>query len=50
MVFFGESHGVEKIIEFQKFVQAQMIADSKIKLNVILEHFSFEMQSMLDGY
>ena len=27
-----------------------MISESKNKLNVILEHFSFEMQGLLDGY
>ena len=50
MVFFGEVHSIEKIIELQKVIQANMISQAGTKLNVIMEHFSFEMQHLLDGF
>ena len=48
MVFLGETHGVNRIISLQMAIQNQMIQDKNVKLNVVMEHFSFEMQHLLD--
>ena len=46
MVFFGEIHSVEKVVTLQAEIQKAMMSKSN-KLNVIMEHFSFEMQPLL---
>lgn len=48
LVFFGETHGEKPIISLQKAVLQSMIGENK--LNVIMEHFSFEMQDLLEAY
>jgi len=49
LVFLGEIHSIPPIIAFQRQVQEEMNRSSS-KLHVIMEHFSFEMQPMLDRY
>lgn len=48
LVFFGETHGEKPIIALQKEVLQSMIGENKV--NVIMEHFSFEMQDILEEY
>ena len=49
LVFMGETHSMPPIISFQREIQAEMSKQSD-KLHVILEHFSFELQELLDLY
>ena len=49
LVFFGEIHSMPPIIAFQRQVQAEMVAQSQT-LHVVMEHFSFELQDLLDDY
>ena len=54
LVFFGEKHSIPEIIEFQNLVQMAMseslINYDSATLHVVMEHFSFEMQGILDKY
>ena len=50
LVIIGEVHGASAVVDLQAKVQACMIGDSSTRLNVVLEHFSFEMQHLLDQY
>ena len=62
LVFFGEIHSMPSIIAFQRQVQASMVNEVSISNNnknnqnndaqvhVILEHFSFDLQELLDEY
>jgi len=50
IVFFGETHGDQKIIALQTAVQKAMIPKNESKLHVIMEHFSFEMQHLLSDF
>lgn len=49
LVFLGEIHSMPPIIAFQRQVQQEMNRSAS-KLHVIMEHFSFEMQPLLDQY
>lgn len=49
LVFLGEIHSMPPIISFQREIQAEMSRQSD-KLHVILEHFSFDLQELLDRY
>ncbi len=49
LVFLGEIHSMPPIISFQREIQAEMSKQSD-KLHVILEHFSFDLQELLDQY
>lgn len=49
VVFLGEVHSMPPIISFQRQVQKEMNEQSD-QLHVILEHFSFDLQEILDQY
>jgi SAM-dependent methyltransferase/uncharacterized iron-regulated protein len=49
LVFLGEIHSVPPIISFQREVLAEM-SERANQLHVVLEHFSFDMQDLLDQY
>lgn len=49
LVFLGEIHSMPPIISFQREILAEMSKQSD-KLHVILEHFSFDLQELLDRY
>jgi len=49
LVFLGETHSMPPIISFQREILAEMDKQSD-KLHVILEHFSFDLQELLDRY
>lgn len=49
LVFLGEIHSMPPIISFQREIQAEMSKQAD-KLHVILEHFSFDLQELLDRY
>mmetsp|Transcript_22416 Transcript_22416/g.33889 ORF Transcript_22416/g.33889 Transcript_22416/m.33889 type:complete len:589 (+) Transcript_22416:95-1861(+) len=49
LVFLGEVHSVPQIVSFQGSVMEKM-ASLPGKLHVIFEHFSFEMQEILEEY
>jgi arsenite methyltransferase len=49
LVFLGETHSMPPIIAFQRQIQATM-NDQSDQLHVILEHFSFDLQEVLDQY
>lgn len=49
LVFLGEIHSMPPIISFQREIQAEMNKQSD-NLHVILEHFSFDLQELLDRY
>lgn len=49
LVFLGEIHSVPQIVALQAAVMAKM-ASLPGKLHVIFEHFSFEMQEILEDY
>lgn len=49
LVFLGEIHSMPPIIAFQREVQAAMNEQSD-QLHVVLEHFSFDLQDILDQY
>lgn len=49
IVFFGEMHSIEKVLALEMEVMQALSSESK-QLNVVMEHFSFEMQHLLDGY
>ncbi|KAG7348360.1 arsenite S-adenosylmethyltransferase [Nitzschia inconspicua] len=49
VVFLGEIHSMPPIISFQRQVQKEMNEQSD-QLHVILEHFSFDLQDVLDRY
>jgi SAM-dependent methyltransferase/uncharacterized iron-regulated protein len=49
LVFLGETHSMPPIISFQREIQAEMSKQAD-KLHVILEHFSFDLQELLDRY
>mmetsp|Transcript_55002 Transcript_55002/g.61442 ORF Transcript_55002/g.61442 Transcript_55002/m.61442 type:complete len:638 (-) Transcript_55002:89-2002(-) len=49
LVFLGETHSMPPIISFQREILAEMDKQSD-KLHVILEHFSFDLQKLLDRY
>lgn len=51
VVFFGEEHSNDKNIKLQMEIQKILISeDKKTKLNIIFEHFSFDMQPILDQF
>jgi SAM-dependent methyltransferase/uncharacterized iron-regulated protein len=53
LVFLGEVHSMPPIIAFQRQVQASMVehvASDGAQLHVVMEHFSFELQDILDDY
>jgi uncharacterized iron-regulated protein len=56
LVFLGEIHSMPPIIAFQRQVQASMVQQVSMSKNndaqvhVILEHFSFDLQGLLDEY
>jgi uncharacterized iron-regulated protein len=58
VVFFGEIHSRPPIVAFQRTVQAAMAATTsnpttlaeRGTLHVVFEHFSFDMQELLDQY
>jgi SAM-dependent methyltransferase/uncharacterized iron-regulated protein len=53
VVFLGEVHSMPPIISFQREVQKEMnrsATKNSGQLHVIMEHFSFELQSLLDQY
>lgn len=49
LVFLGEIHSMPPIISFQREIQAEMSKQAD-RLHVILEHFSFDLQEILDRY
>lgn len=49
LVFLGEIHSVPPIIAFQRQVQEEMSKQSS-QLHLILEHFSFDLQHLLDQF
>jgi SAM-dependent methyltransferase/uncharacterized iron-regulated protein len=49
LVFFGEIHSRPEIVKRQKDVLEQMIATGD-PVHVIMEHFSLDMQQLLDDY
>jgi arsenite methyltransferase len=49
LVFMGETHSMPPIISFQREIQSEMSKQSD-RLHVILEHFSFDLQEVLDRY
>jgi uncharacterized iron-regulated protein/protein-L-isoaspartate O-methyltransferase len=49
VVFLGEIHSMPPIISFQRQVQKEMNEQAD-QLHVILEHFSFDLQDVLDAY
>ena len=49
LVFLGEIHSMPPIISFQREVQAKMKEESN-QLHVVLEHFSFDLQDLLDKF
>ena len=52
-VIFGEEHGKLPVINFQSQIIKQMLdqnTDQEAKLNIVMEHFSFEMQDLLDQF
>jgi len=49
LVFLGEIHSMPPIISFQREIQAEMNKQAD-KLHVVLEHFSFDLQELLDRY
>ena len=49
LVFFGEVHSIPQVVDFQQDVMKRMASNSS-KLHVVMEHFSFDMQSMLEDY
>ena len=50
LVILGEVHGNSAVVALQRQVQECMIRNTDQRLNVIMEHFSFEMQHLLDRY
>lgn len=50
IVFCGEIHGIPQIIALQQTLQEKLKESTQATLNVVLEHFSFEMQNLLDEY
>ena len=51
LVVIGELHAFPPIVCFEKMVAEAMLASSSCgTLNIVLEHFSFEMQPLLDEY
>lgn len=49
LVFLGEIHSMPPIISFQREIQSEMSKQAD-KLHVILEHFSFDLQELLDRF
>ena len=51
LIIFGEEHAMAPVVQFQVEVIKEIVRTSNgKKLNVIMEHFSFEMQTLLDQY
>lgn len=55
LVFFGEVHSMPPIVAFQRQVQAAMVEQVNhstidAKLHVVMEHFSLDLQGILDEY
>ncbi len=52
LVFLGEIHSMPPIIAFQRQVQAAMVQQTPpdSTVHVVMEHFSFELQDLLDDY
>ena len=58
VVFFGEIHSRPAIVSFQRMVQGEMAKEEAAAaravgngvLHVVFEHFSFDMQDLLDAY
>ena len=50
VVFFGEVHSIPSIVSFQREIQKEMMKQETDLLHVILEHFSFDLQELLDLY
>ena len=58
VVFFGEIHSRPAIVSFQRMVQEKMAKEEVVPpavanhgvLHVVFEHFSFDMQDLLDAY
>ena len=49
LVILGEAHGNKHVVELQTQIQ-QRLAEKDGKLNIVMEHFSLEMQPLLDDY
>ena len=50
-VIFGEEHGQLPVINFQSQIIKRMLeVNPERKMNIVMEHFSFEMQHLLDQY
>jgi uncharacterized iron-regulated protein len=54
LVFLGEFHEFEPCIGLQLQIQKDLLSDCKAenrsKLHIVLEHFNFDMQDLLNGY
>ena len=50
LVYLGEIHSVLPIVGFQQSVAEEMKVQSAQKLHIVMEHFSFDMQGLLDDY
>lgn len=50
VVIFGEVHGNEVAISLQNEVQKAMLQQTPRTLHVVMEHFNFEMQPVLEKY
>ena len=50
VVFFGEVHETPEIVALQSEVLRSMVEQHQGQVNVVLEQFSFEMQTLLDRY
>ena len=54
MVIFGEQHAKASIVELQTLITLFMAEKNASReqgtLNVVMEHFSFEMQQLLDDF
>lgn len=58
VVFFGEMHSIEAIVQMETALAMAMLARYQVPegeephqvLHIVMEHFSFEMQSLLDDY
>ena len=55
LVFLGEVHSMNSVTAFQRQVQAEMMCQQRLsqnapKVHVVMEHFNFEQQQLLDDY
>jgi uncharacterized iron-regulated protein len=50
VIFFGETSDNKHIVTLQKAILLHLGSLNSARINILLDHFSFEMQYLIDDY